>query len=369
MSEFASAAGAPIVGNETLLESVRTDFGVSLSSICQVYGGQDSDAVVLRAVTVSGAAMAVKVSRNLRVGGLLTSALLAATIPYGIPTPVLSRTGLPYGIVSGRRVSLTPWIAGHGAYDAGMDAHQWRSFGALLSQVHAVQVPPTVADQLPAEDYRTPDAAVARALDERVRRLAASSDLARSDDSPKGALIREWRAAGDALAMILAHIDDLGDELRASSAAPVVCHGDAHIGNVQLADRSDDDHVGDGESSDGGVWLLDWDEVVRAPRERDLMFVIGGVLAGAPVTVEQQKWFFAGYGPANIDPNRLAYYRCSWALQDVADFATRILDQPDEGSPEAGQALRLFRDVVSPTGIVLLAARSLHQIGRVPDPS
>ncbi|MDQ3717107.1 MAG: aminoglycoside phosphotransferase family protein [Actinomycetota bacterium] len=362
MSAFASAAGAPIIRNETLLESVRADFGVSLSSMSQVYGGQDSDAVVLRAVTVSGAAMAVKVSSNMRVGGLLTSALLAATIPYGIPTPVLSRSGLPYSLVSGRRLSLTPWIAGHGAYDAGMDAHQWRSFGALLSQVHAVQVPATVADHLLAEDYRTPAAAVARALDERVRQRAASSDLARSDDSPAGALIREWRAAGDALAMILAHIDDLGDELRASSATSVVCHGDAHIGNLQLGDDS-----GDGDSSDGGVWLLDWDEVVRAPRERDLMFVIGGVIARAPVTAEQQKWFFDGYGPANIDPNLLAYYRCSWALQDVADFAARILDQPDGGSLEAGQALRLFRDVVSPTGIVLLAARSLHQIGRVPD--
>jgi len=145
VSAFASAARAPIIGNETLLESVRADFGVSLRAIGQVYGGQDSDAVVVRAVTLSGAAMAVKVSRNLRVGGLLTSALLAATIPYGIPAPVLSRTGLPYSIVDGRRVSLTPWIAGHGAYDAGMDAHQWRSFGALLFQVHAVQVPATVA--------------------------------------------------------------------------------------------------------------------------------------------------------------------------------------------------------------------------------
>jgi spectinomycin phosphotransferase len=42
------------------------------------------------------------------------------------------------------------------------------------------------------------------------------------------------------------------------------------------------------------LWLLDWDGVVVAPRERDLMFVVDGVLADAPVTAEQQSWFFDG---------------------------------------------------------------------------
>lgn len=244
---------------------------LSLARTSQVFGGQDSDAVMLRAVTDDGAAVAVKVSRDLGISGLLASAALAGPIPSGIPAPLRSRSGKPYSILT-------------------------------------------------------------------------------------GALIRDWCAAGDALAMILAQIEALGDELRAGSTASVVCHGDAHIANVLLSD--------DGNGVDGGVWLLDWDEVVRAPRERDLMFVIGGVLADAPVTKEQQGWFFDGYGRADIDPIHLAYYRCSWALQDVADYAARILDQSARSSPAGQQALELFRDAVSPTGIVNLAHRSLQRIGR-----
>jgi spectinomycin phosphotransferase len=57
------------------------------------------------------------------------------------------------------------------------------------------------------------------------------------------------------------------------------------------------------------LWLLDCDGVVVAPRERDLMFVVDGVLADAPVTAEQQSWFFDGYGHHEIDPALLAYYR------------------------------------------------------------
>lgn len=269
----------------------------------------------------------------------------------GVPAPLRARSGRPYSIVGSRRLSLTPWISGRRGLETGLAAHQWRSFGGLLSRVHAAQVPPAVAHRLPAEDYRTPAAAIARTLDERIREREAGRKPAGADDPLNGALIREWRAAGDSLAEILAQVDDLGDELRAGCAATVVCHGDAHIANLLLGD-------------DGEVWLLDWDEVVCAPRERDLMFIIGGVLADAPVSTEQQGWFFDGYGPADVDPIHLAYYRCSWALQDIADFATRVLDQSDGPSPARSQALGLFRDVVGPTGIVNLALKSLQQIGR-----
>jgi Ser/Thr protein kinase RdoA (MazF antagonist) len=44
----------------------------------------------------------------------------------------------------------------------------------------------------------------------------------------------------------------------------VLCHADLHTWNVLV------DSVGD-------LWIADWDEAVLAPRERDLMFVVGGI--------------------------------------------------------------------------------------------
>ncbi|MBA3369334.1 MAG: phosphotransferase [Geodermatophilaceae bacterium] len=345
MTVFASAAGSPIIDRDALVERVRTDFGVSLRSMSQLSGGQDSDAVVIRVETVDGAMLVVKVSRHAHIGPLQVCAFLAESVGSGIPAPLRARSGLPYSVLGSRRISLTPWISGQRAYEAGMGARQWRTFGALLSQVHATALAPPITDRLPSENYQTPEAAIVRALDQRIRELRAS------DDPLIGALVHDWRAAGKCLAVILAQIDGLGDELRAATATQVVCHGDAHIANVLLDDN-------------GGVWLLDWDEMVRAPRERDLMFVIGGVLADAPVTDQQQAWFFDGYGAADVDPLLLAYYRCSWALQDVADYAARILDPPAGRSAARSQALTLFGDAVSPTGIASRAQTFLQQIGR-----
>lgn len=69
---------------------------------------------------------------------------------------------------------------------------------------------------------------------------------------------------------------------------------------------------------------------------------------------QEQQWFFAGYGPADVDPDRLAYYRCVRALEDLAGPAAQILElrYPDA---ERADALSAFRGVLSSTGIANLA--------------
>ncbi|MDQ3717401.1 MAG: hypothetical protein M3381_15535, partial [Actinomycetota bacterium] len=92
MSVFASAAGSPIIDRDALVEQIRTDFGVSLRSMSQTSGGQDSDAVTIRAESVDGALLAVKVSRHPHVGSLQVCALLAESVGSGIPAPLRARS-------------------------------------------------------------------------------------------------------------------------------------------------------------------------------------------------------------------------------------------------------------------------------------
>jgi spectinomycin phosphotransferase len=153
---------------------------------------------------------------------------------------------------------------------------------------------------------------------------------------------------------LLEQADGLGRELRTRHAPSVVCHGDPHLGNVLIG-------------PDERVWLIDWDDAVLAPRERDFMFVIGGVLAFAPVSPEEQSWFFDGYGAADIDPDRLAYYRCTRALEDLAYPAAQVVDVHRYVEPKRADALSIVRGVLSPTGLVSLALSSLRDLGLILD--
>jgi spectinomycin phosphotransferase len=110
--------------------------------------------------------------------------------------------------------------------------------------------------------------------------------------------------------------------------------------------------------ADGQPWIVDWDEAVLAPRERDLMFVVGGGIGHDLVRPSDTDRFFQGYGQASIDPRLLAYYRCAWAVQDIAAYAEQVLLAPGLGEASRRAAAEGFMDLFVPGGIVDVARAS-----------
>jgi spectinomycin phosphotransferase len=103
------------------------------------------------------------------------------------------------------------------------------------------------------------------------------------------------------------------------------------------------------------LWIVDWDEAVLAPKERDLMFVIGGGLRRDLVAPADTDRFLAGYGDATADPRLLAYYRAAWAVQDVVAYGREVLMAPGLGERSRWAAVDGFRSLFAPGNIVGLA--------------
>lgn len=328
---------------------VQDDFALDLLELTEVGHGADEAAELWRGVTAEGAAYAVKASSAGTPAGALVAAHLATIGLTGVAGPLQTRDGRRWSSRGRLRLSVVPWVPGDRALDGGMGPGHWVAYGALLAAVHACDVPSRLADALPCEDHR-PDRIVAeaRALDVSMRALVEAPDVDGGDgrtDRLVRELAHEWCAAADLVAALIAHTDRLGQELRPRDASVVICHGDPHLGNLLVAGEHD-------------VWLVDWDDAVLAPLERDLMFVLGGVLAFAPVTPEQQSWFFDGYRPVDLDPARLAYHQCTRALEDLAGWAAQVFDARRNAEGERREALSIVRGVLSPTGIVRLAVGS-----------
>jgi spectinomycin phosphotransferase len=327
--------------DERVREWVREDFGLALHSMHEVTDGADDNARLWRAVAAGGARYAVKLSGGGTAAGLRVSAQLARCGVSGVPAPVVTRDGRLFSERAGRRLSVVHWVSDLRAANAqaadaqaadaqaadtdaadapaavGMSAAHWASFGALLAAVHAA----APREPLPREAHdHERVAATTRALDDRLRGWHPDG-LVRD-------LIAGWRAAAEDVSRLLELTDHLGHALRTAPSPPamVLCHGDPHVGNLLLGDA-------------GRVWLVDWDDVIVAPRERDLIHVVGGVFA--PVTPEQRAWFFDGYGPADLDPDRLTYHRCVRALEDFADFALHVLDVDRRPVAERATALAI----------------------------
>lgn len=338
--------GGAASANDSVRIWVQQDFGVEIATLTAVEHGADEASLLWRGVGAGGALYAVKLSGGGTPAGLMVSAHLAEHGVAGVLHPLIGRHGRPWSDRERRRLSVVPWVSGPRALEGEMSPAHWRSYGALLAKVHATAVTDALATSLPREDHTHDQvASAARTLDSSLRLTAEDPAAGRTVDGLVRALAQEWSAAGNRVSTLLDQADRLGRDLQPGKSSSVVCHGDPHLGNVLIG-------------PDERVWLIDWDDAVLAPCERDLMFILGGVLAFAPVTRQQQSWFFEGYGTTNIDPIRLAYYRCARALEDLAYPAAQIVNVHRFTDCERSDALSIVRGVLSPTGLVNLALAS-----------
>ena len=69
---------------------------------------------------------------------------------------------------------------------------------------------------------------------------------------------------------------------------------------------------------------MDWDEPIMAPKERDLMF-IGGGIANVWNDPQEEIYFYKGYGNTDINIPILAYYRLERIVEDIAEYVQALL--------------------------------------------
>lgn len=316
---------------------VRADFGFELASMEPVGLGADTAAMLWRGVASDGNVLAIKWTAGGSTAGPSVSSHLAGLGIGGIVAPANTVTGGLWSHRDGRRLLVTPWLSGDRAVEHRMDQRQWRSYGALLARIHAA---PRPADPLPAEDYNHQAVtSAAHAVDRELRTYRARDHIVQE-------LATHWQAGlGRQILTLLTSADELAAQLRAEPPPHVLCHGDPHLGNVLIVDES--------------PWLLDWDDAMLAPKERDLVLLKGGMDAFGPENSDEQAWFDEGYGSTDVDPVVLAYYRCTRAVEDVVYFARDILDV-DRQPAERADFMAIIRGVAGPTGLVRCAMSSLR---------
>jgi spectinomycin phosphotransferase len=330
----------PVVDPERARTQVRTAFGLEVGSLqtVTVRGGRRS----WRAVAGADA-YRVRWTRTTSVGSQV-ALVLARTFPerpaHVLPAPAVlapplrTTGGATAAELDGGRLTVEPWLDGPTGRQVPLTPPQWTAFGRLLARVHALD--PSFVPGLPRTTF---DPLAALAAVERAE-AAVSAALGALPDVVACAAAEAWVGARHRIALVRARAVHVGARLAAHGrdVPVVVCHADAHLGHVVATGPRD-------------VALVDWERAALAPPEQDLMVVLGGVLADAPVTAEQAAAFFTGYGRVDIDADRLAYVLCVRALLDVAQAACTALDSL-AGLDERARALTALVAALSPTGIV-----------------
>jgi spectinomycin phosphotransferase len=243
---------------------------------------------------------------------------------------------------------LYPFFEGRTGFQVELSRAQWVALGRCMRAVHTTTLPAELAHLVPREEYSPRWRVLVREFHRQMTRPLF-------DDPVTTYLAAWWSAHGDEIRLILDRAEELARVLAPRALPRVLCHSDLHGNNVLVG-------------ADDTLAVIDWDEPILAPKERDLMFVGGGV-AGVWNRDEEAAWFYEGYsqgqspdhnpgyGPTAVDPQALAYYRYERIVEDLAAYGLCIIGR--QGSVEDREdGLRRLASIFSPGDVVEMAHRA-----------
>jgi spectinomycin phosphotransferase len=223
-------------------------------------------------------------------------------IQHIIP-PLRTQSGKIWAPLREMAVSIFPFIHGKNAAEQPLTLPQWQELGGTLRQIHTLTLPPALQATLRTETFS------AHYLSE-MKTIAAQL----KPITPKGLLQTVHTFLLDQSACLQQMVERavaLREYAIQNPCPHVLCHADLHAWNILQLET-------------GEFFITDWDEVILAPKERDLMFIGSGIGGGASGNTDQQQAFYAGYQPDSLCKELVAYYRYARIIEDIVIYYQQI---------------------------------------------
>jgi spectinomycin phosphotransferase len=308
----------PDIDDAVLVDAVRRAWRLDVTGVRFMPVGLDGNAWAYEARTAGGDRHFLK----MRLGEPAPAAVelprfLRRHRMTEVVAPVPTADDRPWSTAGRYHLLLYPFIDGDDRWSGGLTDEQWIAYGRFLGTLHTMSGAPAV---IGSETFTTTAPQRSRALAGPAARDAYLADF--------------WSRHGGQLAELADETERLAPLAAAENQPDVVCHADIHPGNL-MSDAT------------GRLYVVDWDAPIRAPRERDLMFVFGSDFGAHPMDGHREKLFRQGYGPLDINDTVLAYYLYERIVDDVALSMHSILY---EGGSETARDndLRVLNGMFAP---------------------
>ncbi len=325
------------LSEERIIDCLNTDYGIEVTSLSFLPLGADMNASVYKALGCDGTSYFVKLKRGHHhdICPTLLALLQMADIQHIIP-PVKTLHNKPILHIEDYTLIVYPFIEGQDAFSHTLTNDQWITLGKVLRQVHEFALPPLVHSQIRRETYSPK-------WREAVRSLYSHLKSAQRGDETTLKLAAFMEQHSPEIHRLVDRAERLCETIRHQSPKLVLCHSDIHGGNV-LVDRK------------GIIYIVDWDEPVMAPKERDLMFIGGGV-ANVWNNPHEEEYFYKGYGKTELNRTILAYYRHERIVQDIAEYGQCLLLTTSR-SEDRKVIYKHFKDMFEPLGVIDIAFKT-----------
>lgn len=346
-----------------VLSCLKQHWGIAVDQLQPLNLGADLEASVYAARALTGATYFVKLKQghSQSLGARVVEALAQAGLSCVI-RPIKTQKGAlelvqtqgpPQGPihtsftqdlqtqpVGDYTISVFPFMNGQNGFRQALSQEQWYHLGKALRRIHETPLSASLVLELPQVSH-TPRWRQA------VREIVPLLDKKLSGDVVAMGFQDFMKQQVGTVQRLVSQAEALAEEAQAQKVAHVLCHSDLHAGNI-LIDEKDD------------FYIVDWDAPLLAPKERDLLFIGGGVghVWNKP---EEVALFYQGYGKTDVNKTLLAYYRHERILEDIAVYAQSLLLKT-EGGPQRAQWLQDCCTQFQPQGVIDIAFKTYENL-------
>ncbi|QLZ68294.1 Stress response kinase A [Legionella sp. PC1000] len=321
------------LANQKIIEHLKTDYHIDTLRLTYLPIGADMNASVYKAETKNQSYF-VKLKKGYHHDVAID--ILELLYENGIPQiirPINTVANQPILYADGFSLIVYPFIHGQNGFNQALTKEQWITLGSTLKQIHAIDVPALIQQQLRHESYAPKWRKSVQAIWEHIEKSSAVDEYAFK-------LVSFMGTNREVIVNLVDRAEHLAQKIQNDSPQLVLCHSDIHAGNILISPHH-------------SIYIVDWDEPIMAPKERDLMF-IGGGIANVWNEPYQETLFYRGYGETEINKALLAYYRCERIVEDIAIYTEEILSVSSEYGNKA-QAYSHFISMFAANGVVDIA--------------
>ena len=319
----------PKISENLLRACLRDQYTLSPLTLEFLPRGLDYDAGVYRVVNEQGTAYLLKAtSRSLDEASCLVPRYLRDQGIPAVVAPIPTSLGALWTRAEEWTVIVYPFIDGECSL-TGMTNAQWKEVGSIFQRIHQVRLPASSgSSSLRKERFDPTEYTQGIHLFEtqHVQEVGSASASQR-------ALRSSWKAHQSTIHTAMDHLQQLAEVLQSRTLPYVICHADLHARNL-IRDPS------------GHVFVIDWDEVMLAPKERDFIFL----------REPHAEAFFQGYTGAEVDWRLLTYYLWERVVQDLLYLAHNVCFRDDWTEETRVQVAQTFHESLGPAGSNLRAA-------------
>jgi len=327
----------PDIQDEVILFCLQNEYGLVNASLTFMPLGADVNTAVYRVLAgkrmfflkLRGGGfdeMSVRLPRYLNTLGV-----------YQVIPPIPTSFGQLTARLENFRLVLYPFIEGQNGYQRSLSDAHWSELGAALRKMHNAWFPEELLRPMRTEDYSDRWRSKVKHYLRKVESVEYEEPIARQ-------VVTLLQSKRTQILDMVRSAERLALDLTAYSLPFVVCHGDLHAGNVLLTEK-------------GELYIVDWDTLILAPKERDLMYIGGGLMGLHRTPADEEAAFYPSYADTTVNAAAIAYYRYERIIQDIAAFCQQLLDSSDGGEDRA-QSLSYLKSNFLPNNVIQIAYQS-----------